>query len=257
MKKNSFTKRLGILLFIFLLQVFPISIYASAEAMYTNPIQISLPYKHIYTTTDNNADSIFHFIISPKDESPLPYEADKNGIFTINGKSENEEKTKSKSVYKTDGNLSFEFQKPGVYCYEIKADLTTDEKKKNASSYKFSGETISVSFYVEGSSETGDLQINMLTAQNTKNEKINEIVFKTTFDDNTTSNPSSTPTGSVPTYNNPTTPLYPQSSNYVSSESKSIFKTGDERHIVLSFIILTLSAVTFILLNVLSKQEDE
>lgn len=282
MKNKNYTNRLGILLLIVLCGILPVGLVAHAESSTYETLEVKLPYKHIYTTTDVSADSVFHYSISSKDDAPLPIEAAANGVFSFNGVSGSGTEDGDKNVFNLDGNLTFKFTKPGIYYYEVKADSETDGKKKNASYYTLNSEAITITFYIVNAPEKNKINMGMMTAQVDDDIKLSEIVFETKYiePEKTTVNSENS---SASTPSSDTSSVKPNSENSVVSKSDSTIsstvssksadttnsitaaqsafgktlKTGDESNHLFYVFLMTLSAVIFFLIPVLSDKEAE
>lgn len=146
------------------------------------PLEVKLPYRHLYTTTDTSVDSLFHYVITPKDNAPLPAEADVGGVFTYDGTSGTGVKDGNKTVFDLQGNLTFTFTEPGQYVYTVTGDLATDNEKVNADRYYFESRVMTITFYIIN--EPGsDLKLKMLTAEDTDEDvKVNEVEFDPTYE---------------------------------------------------------------------------
>lgn len=173
--KKQFSIGNVLLAFAFLLMLLPYSSVVYAENAY-EPLAVKLPYRHLYTTTDVEVDSLFHYLVSPEDGAPLPKEADEDGVFAFQGVSGSGTADGDNTVFDLQGNLTFEFQKPGVYSYELKADLDADSKKVNDSRYTIPRGTVKVTFYIENDPDH-EMQLTMLTAEKDNDVKPNEVEF--------------------------------------------------------------------------------
>ena len=278
MKNNYYANGLGILLLIVLFGILPVGMIAHAEGSTYETLEVKLPYKHIYTTTDVSADSVFHYSIFAKDDAPLPVEAAANGVFSFNGVSGSGIEEENKNVFNLEGNLTFEFTKPGIYYYDIKSDSETDEKKKNTSYYTLNSETITIAFYIN-SPDKNKMNLQMITAQSNDDVKINEIVLEAKYiePETTSSENSSKPlisdTSSVKTNSeiSVTSKSNTISSVTVTSNSddttnpistshsllERTFKTGDESNKLFYVILMTLSAAIIFIISVLSYKKAE
>jgi len=132
MKNNYNAKRFGILLLIMLICILPVGLIAHAEDSTYEMLEVKIPYKHIYTTTDVNADSVFHYSISAEDDAPLPVEADENGVFSFNGVSGSGIKDENKSIFNLDGNLTFKLQNPEYTTIKLKQIVKPTKKRKTS-----------------------------------------------------------------------------------------------------------------------------
>ena len=148
---------------------------AAAAAAY-EPLKVSLPYRHLYITTDSTVDSLFHYLVIPQDGAPLPAEADGNGGFAFQGVSGSGSKQGSSTVYDLTGTLTFTFSKPGIYSYVVKADLAADGKKENASRYTFEPRVTTINFFIVNAAD-GSMKLQMLTAEDDQDVKPNELEF--------------------------------------------------------------------------------
>jgi len=257
MKNNYNAKRFGILLLIMLICILPVGLIAHAEDSTYEMLEVKIPYKHIYTTTDVNADSVFHYSISAEDDAPLPVEADENGVFSFNGVSGSGIKDENKSIFNLDGNLTFKFTKPGIYYYKIKADSETDGKKKNFSYYTLNPETITIALYVNALDDN-KMNLKMMTAQSSDNVKLDEIVFEAKYTKTeTSSSPSSNPDSSVPSRPSTVNSTVTNSESTSQSLFERTFKTGDESNKLFYIILMTLSAVIMFAILNLSYEEAE
>ncbi len=279
MKNNYYINVFGILLLIVLFGILPFGMIAHAEGSTYETLEIKLPYKHIYTTTDVRADSVFHYSIFAKDDAPLPVEAAENGVFSFNGVSGNGIEEENKNVFNLEGNLTFEFTKPGIYYYDIKSDSETDEKKKNASYYTLNSKTITIAFYIN-SPDKNKMNLKMITVQSNDDVKINEIVLEAKYiEPETTSSENS----SKSTFISDTSSIKTNSEISVTSKSNTIssvtvtsnsdditnpvstshsllertFKTGDESNKLFYVILMTLSVAIIFIISVLSYKKVE
>lgn len=172
-KKHA--KVLGMLgMIVLLLCAFSVDPMAFAAETEYEPLTVSVPYKHVYTTTDTSVDDLFHYLVTATDDAPLPAEADENGVFTYHGVSGDGEAVEGGTRYVNEGKLSFTFNKPGVYSYEVKADLDTDNKKEDAEKYTFEPRTYTLNLYIVNAEE-GEMKLTMLTAETDEDVKPFEI----------------------------------------------------------------------------------
>ena len=180
MKNNYYANGLGILLLIVLFGILPVGLIAQADSSTYETLEVKLPFKHIYTTTDVNADSVFHYSIFAEDDAPLPPEAAANGVFPFNGVSVSGLQDGNKNIFNLDGNLTFEFTKPGIYYYEINADSEIDGNKKNSQYYTLNSETITIAFYIN-SPDKNKMNLQMMTAQSGDDVKLDEIILEAKY----------------------------------------------------------------------------
>lgn len=263
MKNNYYANGLGILLLIVLFGILPVGLIAHAESSTYETLEVKIPYKHIYTTTDVRADSVFHYSISAKDNAPLPVEAVSNGVFSFNGMSGSVIKDGNKNVFNFDGNLTFKFTKPGIYYYKIKADSETDGKKKNFSYYTLNSETITIALYVN-SPDKNKMNLQMMTVESSDDVKLDEIVFESKYIEpkttsSYTSSVKSNSESSITSKSN-TVSLSETVSNSASNSQSLLertFKTGDESNKLLYAILMTLSTAIMFTILILSYEEAE
>ena len=138
------------------------------------PLEAVLPLRQVYTTTDAEADSLFHYILRAEDLSPLPREADTDGVFALEGAAGTGERKGSVLRYEREETLHFTFPRPGVYRYTLSAAAEKDGKKPNAARYALEGRRFTLSFYVENTSE-GSLRLQTLTVENEQGEKLDAL----------------------------------------------------------------------------------
>lgn len=138
------------------------------------PLEAALPLRQVYTTTDAEADSLFHYILSAQDLSPLPSEADADGVFALEGAAGTGERQGGILRYERDETLHFTLPRPGVYRYELRADVERDGRKPNAARYTLEGRRFTLSFYVENAPE-GSLRLQTLTVENEQGEKLDTL----------------------------------------------------------------------------------
>ena len=157
-----------------------------------DPLEVEFQYTHRYTTNDTSVDSLFHYLVLPEEDAPLPAEADGNGVFTYKGVTGSGEKSGDNTVFLNKGTLTFTFSKPGVYTYDISADLGKDKQKKNADRYKFELRTYKLNFYIVNS-EDGGMKLKMLTAEENDDVKPNEVIMDPSYKDPTKKKPDDKP----------------------------------------------------------------
>ncbi len=156
------------------------------------PLEVEFQYTHRFTTNDESVDSVFHYLVVPEEDAPLPAEADGNGVFTYKGVTGSGEKSGDNTVFINKGTLTFTFSKPGVYTYDISADLDTDKQKENADRYKFELRTYKLNFYIVNS-EDGGMKLKMLTAEEDDDVKPNEVIMESSYKDPTNKKPDNKP----------------------------------------------------------------
>jgi len=203
----------------------------AAEAY--EPLEVKLPYKHVYTTTDTAVDSLFHYTISAKDGAPLPAEADADGGFSFQGVAGNGEKDGNHTRFDLVGELTFTFTKPGVYTYEIKADLDTDNQKADATRYTFEPRVYTVNFYIVNADE-GGMKLQMLTAEKDNDVKPNEVEMDPAYEGPVAPAPQPEPPTPAPTP-----------------------KTGDTSNLPLYGAVLLLSGAAIIALLTKKKGRED
>lgn len=240
MRFKNYAKVLSMLyLLTMFLMLFPFGITAY-EAKAYEPLEVEIPYKHVYTTTNTNVDSVFHYIITAKDGAPLPAEAAKTGSFSINGVSGTGKKEGNNTTFSLNGTLIFTFAKPGVYVYEIKSDLETDRQKTNANRYTFEPDTKTITVYI-ANAPGNSMKLQMFTVEDSRQVKQNEIKLDPSYKESvlvptSTTTPSATNTSTPETTNKST----PKTTSVSTNEKKSApesettsvsnsdsFKTGD------------------------------
>jgi LPXTG-motif cell wall-anchored protein len=174
MKTFKHAKVLGMLVLAALLLALILPQGSVAYAAEYEPLEVPFVYKHVYTTTDTAVDSLFHYTISAKDGAPLPAEADADGVFSFQGVAGDGEKDGNDTRFDLDGVLTFTFTKPGVYTYEVKADLDTDSQKADAERYTFDPRIYTLNFYIANARE-GGMKLEMLTAEKDNDVKPNQV----------------------------------------------------------------------------------
>lgn len=244
MIQNRHTKVLTVLCVLAILASL-LSVGMIACAADYEPLEVKLEYKHVFTTTDTNVDSVFHYIVSGKDGAPLPAEADEKGGFSFQGVAGNGEKDGSNTKFDLRGVLTFTFSKPGVYAYELMADLDQDNLKKDAERYTFEKRSTTVTFYIANDEGEG-LKLKMLTAEDDQDVKPNEVEFDTVYVGPVTPPPTPTPT--------PTPTPAPKPAP---TPKPGIAKTGDDRNVTLLVSLMLLSGVTATVTFVSVKKNKE
>jgi len=199
------------------------------------PLVVPFEYQHVFITTDTNVDSVFHYIVSGKDGAALPAEADENGAFSFRGVAGNGEKDGDSTKFVQTGVLTFTFNKPGKYAYELMADLDQDNQKKDAERYTFEQRTTTVTFYIANAPD-GGLMVKMITAEDSRDVKPNEVEFVTSYVGPATPPPTPTPTP-VPT---PTPTPVPAPTP---TPRPATPKTGDDRNVILFASLMLLSGM--------------
>lgn len=134
---------------------------AAWAAAAPEPVSVTVPYRHIYTTTDIKVDDLFHYLVSGSEGAPLPAEANADGGFSVRGVAGSGAMAGGKRLFEVDGVLTFTFDRSGTYTYTVKADLSIDGRKPNVSRYTFEPRVYTVTFYV--SEEEGVLTVSMTT----------------------------------------------------------------------------------------------
>ena len=191
------------------------------------PLEVEFQYTHRFTMNDTSVDSLFHYLVVPEEDAPLPAEADGNGVFTYKGVTGNGEKSGENTVFLNKGILTFTFSKPGVYTYDIRADLNTDQQKENADRYKFEARTYKLNFYIVNS-EDGGMKLKMLTAEEDNDVKPNEVILDSSYKDPTKKKPD----------------VKPDDNTKKSSTKKSgSTRTGDENDGLLYGVLMIGSAI--------------
>jgi LPXTG-motif cell wall-anchored protein len=233
MKTVTHAKVLGMLALAALLLalLLPQGAVAYAAQAY-EPLEVTLPYRHVYTTTDTAADSLFHYVISAKDGAPLPAEADADGGFSFQGVAGSGEKDGNHTRFDLAGSLTFTFTEPGIYTYEITADTATDNQKANAERYTFVERSMTVRFYIANADE-GGMKLQMLTAENDADVKPNEVLLD-------------------PVYVGPVAPPQPDPPTPAPTP-----KTGDTSNLPLYGAVLLLSGAAIIALLTRKKGRED
>lgn len=214
---------------------------AYAEESY-DPLEVKLPYKHVYTTTDTKVDSLFHYSITAEDGTPLPKGANEKGIFTFKGASGSSTKDGDNFVFDREGNLTFTFDKPGVYVYEITGDLSTDNRKTNAARYHFEQRKFKVSFYIANDPEQS-LKCTMLTVKTDGDVKPNEVELDPSY-----KGPTETQKHTESTHSQTTTST---------TSSSAAVKTGDTSRPVVYAVTLMLAVLVMMVCMKTRKKESE
>lgn len=128
------------------------------------PLTVAIPFKHVYTTTDLEADSLFHYLVTPKDGAPLPAETDSEGSFPFDGIDGEGEETENGTLFVLDGKLTFTFSMPGVYEYVLTADFDADADKKADENYTLEPREFKITCYIVNDPENG-MKLTMLTSE--------------------------------------------------------------------------------------------
>ena len=244
--------------FVFLLTQ-PVCKAAYAEESY-EPLEVKLPYMHLYTTTDPGVDSLFHYSVTPEDGAPLPAEADENGIFTFDGTNGSGVKDGNNTVYNLPGELTFTFQRPGIYVYEVAGDVSTDSGKKDADRYTFENRKFKLSFYIANDPEN-NLKLTMLTGETDEGVKPNHLELDPVYEgpvesetetevetESETESETEKKSSVTPTSSSNTTPK---------STSSSAVKTGDDSQPVFYAVTLVLAALVILVILRHRKKESE
>ena len=164
-----------------------------------NPVEVKIPFIHVYTTTDTSADSLFHYQTISEDGAPMPDEADENGTFGFQGVKGSGSNVTGGTRFELEGVLTFAFTKPGVYSYVLKADEVADAAKAADSNYTLEPREYKFSIYIEND-EDGKLRFSMLTSE-VEGEKTTGIELDPAYEGKKPDDP--TPPGPIP-YNPPT-----------------------------------------------------
>lgn len=180
MKRTKHAKVL-IMLCMAALLLFILPAAETVRAAEYEPLEVELLYTHRYTTNDGSEDSLFHYVIEPEEDAPLPKEADENGVFSYDGVSGSGEKSGDKTVYLNTDVLTFTFSKPGVYSYELSADLDIDNSKENVERYNFEKRTFNIHFYIVNAPD-GGMKLEMLTAEDDQDVKPNEVILDPSYE---------------------------------------------------------------------------
>jgi len=221
MKKARNAILYGMLALVVSLMVLPLQIFA--EETY-EPLEVTIPYKHVYTTTDTTVDSLFHYVITPQEGAPLPAEADAEGVYSFQGVVGTGRKDGDYTVFDLDGGiLTFTFTKPGVYSYETKAAYDVDNEKIDAEHYTFCPHTYVISFYIVNDDGDG-LKLRMMVVEDEVSIKPAEIVFN-------------------PVYNAPQEPEEPD--------------TGDSTPVWTYVILMAGSAICIVILSRRMRQKSQ
>lgn len=205
MKRIKHAKVLSMLCMTVLL-VLNLPLMSIAWAAEYEPLEVKLAYTHRYTTTDESADSVFHYTVKPNEDAPLPAEADANGVFSYKGATGSGEKKDDKTVFLNTGTLTFTFTSPGVYSYELSANLDIDNKKDKVERYHFDPRKYTVYFYIVNAEE-GGMKLEMLTAEDDHDVKPNEVIFDPSYKDPDQPKPEPEPEPETP--DEPDTPVQP------------------------------------------------
>ena len=262
MKYTKHAKVLGMLCIAALLLFIPPA-PATVQAAEYEPKEVELPYTHRYSTTDGTEDSLLHYVIVPQEDAPLPAEVDSKGMFSYKGVSGNGEKDGDRTVYLNTGTLTFTFSKPGVYTYELSADLNTDNSKENVERYTFEPRKFTIHFYIVNAEE-GSMKLEMLTAEDDRDVKPNEVILDPSYqgpakqEETETEKPEETETETVEESettkpeetvkpdkpDKPDKPAKQDDSNNKSKKS-NIIKTGDESTPMIYLMLMIGSFVAF------------
>lgn len=206
-----------------------------------DPLQVEIPYNHIYYTMDTAADSVFHYIITAEDSAPIPAEATESGSFSFDGASGSGEKYGDYTYFELPGELNFTFNRPGVYVYEINADMETDGKKINVDRYTFDPNTTTLTIYISNAPGEG-MKLQAYAIENEKGVKLSGIVL----------DPSYKFSAEIPTQN-PEKVSVPTAESY----STETVLTGDSGYSVLYASMAGISGICVILLIVFRKKGRE
>ena len=230
MKRTKHAKVLSMLcMAALLLLTSPFMMTVRAEGY--DPLEVEFQYTHRFTTNDTSVDSLFHYLVLPEEDAPLPAEADGNGVFTYKGVTGSGEKSGDNTVFLNKGTLTFTFSKPGVYTYDISANLDTDKQKNNADRYKFELRTYKLNFYIVNS-EDGSMKLKMLTAEE-DDVKPNEVIMDPSYKDPTKKKPDDKPKDDT----------NKKSTTKKSTKKSSTPKTGDENDVLLYGALMMGSAL--------------
>lgn len=261
MKYKNCTKVFSVLyLLAMTFMLLPLATTAYAAEAY-EPLKVEIPYKHIYNTTNTNVDSVFNYIITTKDDAPLPLEASETGSFSLDGVSGSRKENGDNTLFNLSGTLTFNFTKPGVYVYNLSADTLKNSKKTNASLYTFEPSTTTVTLYIENA-PGNRLQMQMFTAENENDVKLKEIKLYSSYNE-------PLPTSSVNSTSTTTLTTSAASSKTTSASTKTAstsvpaktsstlppFKTGDTNAVRQYAVLAVVSGAGIILPLVIGRKK--
>ncbi len=236
--------------FVVLLAVLlPVGTESLAANVY-EPLTVTLPYRHCYTTMDVTADSLFHYVISAEAGAPLPAEADEKGVFSVQGVSGGGEKVEAGTQFDQEGSLTFTFTSPGVYAYEIQAALELDGSKPNAANYTFEQNVLTVRLYIVNDSSNG-MALRMLTAEDGDGVKPQELCLDPTYAGPTGAEEQPDPTSSPAPAASPKPAASPQPTDAPSAGNAAGPRTGDDSAVALWAALFALSGAALIVALIL------
>ncbi len=204
------------------------TVYAAED----NPLEVKIPFVHVYTTTDTSVDSLFHYQLTSEDGAPMPEEADENGTFAFQVVKGSGSHVTGGTRFELDGVLSFAFTKPGVYSYDLKADKVADAAKAANTNYTLEPREFKFRIYIEND-EDGKLRFSMLTSE-VEGEKITGIELDPDYHGKKPDDP--TPPGPPPP--NPPKPFYPPQPDVPATPH-----TGDSSNVPLYLVLLGISLI--------------
>ena len=152
--------------------------YAAEEY---EPLEVRIPYRHEYITTDEEVDSKFYYEIKGEEGAPLPLEADEEGRFAIEGTTSRGEREDGRTRYEVTGSLTLRYTKPGEYVYELASDAAGNAGKSHAERYSFEERRQRIRVYI-GNGENGSLRLEMLTVESSEGVKPNELTLETGYE---------------------------------------------------------------------------
>lgn len=152
-------------------------------AGYDKPVEVKIPYTHIYNAEGNRTSDIFHYTITSLNGAPAPADS-KNGVYTLTVTG------KPGSAVKGELDLSIKFDKPGEYLYHVaSSDAARD-------GFHFEQRTYTLHVYIQNNDD-GSLMLAAIDDDN--GQKLNGLVFKPSHDRTpvpaNTVRPTTTPQG--------------------------------------------------------------
>ena len=234
-----------------LLCVMPVGQLAYAAEY--EPLTVTVPYKHVYTTTDTSVDSLCHYLLTPKDDAPLPAEADANGTFSFQGVSGSGEKVAEGTRYILDGELTFTFTQPGVYEYKLTKDEKADADKVAEGHYTLEWRAFDLTCYITND-PAGGMKLVMQIIEGEEG-KSNDIELDPSYKKEET---PPTPTPPTPTPSTSPIPLPTPEILPTPTPQPPVWwapRTGDTNNIVLYVVLLSAAVIAVVVWTVIAKKQ--
>jgi len=248
--KTKFAKEMGALcLIIPLLCVLLLgqNVYAAEY----DPLEVTIPFLHVYTTTDTQVDSLFHYQVTAENGAPMPKEANENGTFAYQGVQGSGTSVTGGTRFELEGSLNFEFTKPGVYSYVLKADKTADADKAADKNYTLEPREYKFSIYIENDAD-GKLRLSMLTSE-VGGEKTTGIELDPSYHAEKPDEP--VPPGPIPPGPFPPTPIRPTPVTPTQPDVPPTPHTGDSSNVPLYLVLLGISLVGVIIVAAIPSKK--